>query len=79
MAINFGSGATLKDASPWLRDKAERHARILRVTECNSIIEGLPPFDDETRARIKAELSTIAAKLSPEPSGSLPTSGDSSG
>lgn len=77
--MNFGTGASLKDVSPWLRDQAERHARILRVTECNSVIEGLPSFDDDTRARIAAELSAIAADLSPEPSESPPASADSSG
>ena len=35
-------------------------------------------FDDDTRARIAAELSTIASDLSPEPSESLPASADSS-
>lgn len=65
MAIDFGSGPSLKDASPRLRNDAERHARILRVTECNSVIEGLPPFSDETRARIAAELKAIAAAPPP--------------
>ena len=79
MALDFGSGPTLKDASPWLRDTAERHARILRVTEINSVIEGLPPFTDETRARIAAELAAIASSLPPALPESLPTSADSSG
>ena len=61
MPIDFGSGPSLKDASPWLRNDAERHARILRVTECDSVIEGLPPFREDTRARIAVELTAIAA------------------
>jgi hypothetical protein len=78
MALNFGTGTRLIDASPWLRNQAERHERILRVAECNSVIEGLPPFQDETRARIAAELSAIAQALAPEPTGSPPPSDDSS-
>jgi hypothetical protein len=61
MTIDFGSGPSLKDAYARLRNDSERHARILRVAECNSIIEGLPPFSDETRACIAAELKAIAA------------------
>ncbi len=66
MPIDFGSGPSLKDASPWLQNDKERHARILQVTECDSVIEGLPPFRGETRARIAAELSAIAAAPPPE-------------
>lgn len=42
--MEFGKGPTLREACPWLRDDAERHARILDVVERNSVIEGLPPF-----------------------------------
>jgi hypothetical protein len=66
MTPDFGSGAPLKDASPWLQDDAVRHARILQVTECNSVIEGLPPFQDDSRERIAAELAAIAALHSQE-------------
>jgi len=78
MAINFGSGPSLKDASPWLRNTAERHARILRVTEINSVIEGLPPFTDETRAMIAAKLSAIDSDLAPQPIELSPASAGSS-
>lgn len=61
MSINFGTGPALKDACPWLKDDAERHARILRVAERNSVIEGLPPFQEEIRQRIAAQLSAIAS------------------
>ena len=61
MALYFGSGIPLKDASPWLRDDAERHTQILRVAEINSVIEGLPPFPKETRQRIAEELDAMAA------------------
>lgn len=61
MAIQFGSGPTLKDACPWLRDDETRHQRILDVTERNSVIEGLPPFQEETRRRLMAQLQVLAA------------------
>lgn len=60
MAIQFGTGPTLKDACPWLRDDVARHERILDVTERNSVIEGLPPFQEETRQRLKAQLEGLA-------------------
>ena len=47
---DFGKGPTLAEANPWLRDEAERIERILDVTERDSVIEGLPPFSEETRA-----------------------------
>ena len=56
-----GSGPTLIDSSPWLRDSAERHRRILDVTERNSVIEGLPPFTDETRRKILEELQVLSS------------------
>ncbi len=58
MAINFGTGLALKDASPWLQDDAERLRRILDVTERNSVIEGLPPLQEETRRSLLAELTS---------------------
>jgi hypothetical protein len=74
MPLNLGSGPALKDFSPWLRDESERHARILEVTERDSVIEGLPPFAAETRARIMAQLKAIVGR-SPAPAGS-PSSSD---
>jgi len=54
--IEFGLGPTLREASPWLCDDAERHARILDVVERNSVIEGLPAFSAEARQRILQQL-----------------------
>ncbi len=68
MAINFGSGVTLKDACPWLRDDARRHEEILDVTERNSIIESLPPFVEETRRQLREKLSAMSAQQ-PTPRG----------
>ena len=59
---DFGKGPTLKDACPYLQDDAERRERILDVTERDSIIEGLPPFREETRTQILRQLEAI-----PEP------------
>jgi hypothetical protein len=53
--IDFGKGPFLKDACPWLHDDAARKRLILDVVERNSVIEGLPPLDDKTRARLLGE------------------------
>jgi hypothetical protein len=66
MAIDFGTGPTLVDACPWLRDDAARCDSILDVTERNSVIEGLPPFQEETRRRLKEQLLALAPRQ-PEP------------
>lgn len=62
MTIQFGTGPTLKDACSWLRDDRARHERILDVAERNSVIEGLPPFQEETRRRLMVELQVLAAR-----------------
>jgi len=57
----FGTGTTLREACPWLRNDRERRERILEVTERNSVIEGLPPFREETRRRLIEQLKTMTA------------------
>ena len=57
---NFGRGPTLKEASPWLRDNDARIEQILAVTEINSVVEGLPPFQEETRERIRRRLTDLS-------------------
>lgn len=57
----FGTGKTLREASPFLRDDVQRHALILEVVERNSIIEGLPPFSEEFRNQLKKQLEAIVA------------------
>ncbi len=64
--IDFGKGPTLKDASPRLRDHHDRIERILTVTEINSVIEGLPPFTEETRERLRDRL-TRSSVPAPKP------------
>jgi hypothetical protein len=56
MAIIFGIGPTLREASPYLQDDTECVARILDVVERDSVIEGLPPFTPEFRERLRQEL-----------------------
>ncbi|QDT45194.1 hypothetical protein Pan241w_53130 [Gimesia alba] len=63
---SFGTGPTLREASPWLKDDAIRRARILEVTERNSVIEGLPPFTAETRSKIMQQLEAMSAS-EPQP------------
>ena len=63
---HFGTGPTLAESSPWLKNPEERHRRILDVTERNSVIEGLPPFTAETRERIAAQLRDVTSPA-PEP------------
>ena len=61
---DFGKGPTLKEASPHLRNDQAQLERILTVAETDSVIEGLPPFQEETRRQIRARLSQLA-ELSP--------------
>lgn len=56
MAIIFGTGPTLREASPYLQDDTECVTRILDVVERDSVIEGLPPFTPEFRERLRQEL-----------------------
>jgi hypothetical protein len=56
---DFGKGPTLKEGSPWLRNDQERIERILTVTETDSVIEGLPPFEEETRRQLRDRLSSL--------------------
>jgi hypothetical protein len=63
-----GNGPSLIDATPWLRDPAERHRRILDVVERDSVIEGLPRFTAQTRAEILDRLQQLASAAPvPEP------------
>jgi len=75
MSIDFGTGPTLKEGCPWLRDDGERHRRILDVTERNSVIEGLPPFTAEVRARLREHLLAISATR-PAPAEARPSLDD---
>ena len=56
---DFGRGPTLKEGSPWLQNDQERIERILTVAETDSVIEGLPPFQEETRERLRERLTSL--------------------
>lgn len=58
---NLGTGPTLREANPWLQDDAIRRERILDVTERNSVIEGLPPLQEETRLLIIQRMQAVLA------------------
>ena len=60
LSLYMGAGPTLLEACPWLQDDRIRHERILDVAERNSVIEGLPPFTNEFRDRLRAELRGLA-------------------
>jgi hypothetical protein len=62
--VNFGNGPTLKEAFPWLRDNEARIERILAVTEVNSVIEGLPPLQEDTRQKIRQHLNAMSVQAS---------------
>lgn len=66
----FGTGPTLREAHPWLQDDGHRRSRILDVVERNSVIEGLPPLDDETRERLPHGLEVTCVPPA-TPGGSL--------
>jgi hypothetical protein len=59
---SFGKGAVLKEAFPQFRDDESRIERVLAVAETDSVIEGLPPFDDETRNRLRQQLKDRSAR-----------------
>jgi hypothetical protein len=63
--IDFGKGPTLREACSWLQDDEERWSRILDAVERNSVIEGLPPFSEETRRQFLEELQRISPPLPP--------------
>jgi hypothetical protein len=54
---DFGKGPVLKEAAPELRDDKRRIERILTVAEIDSVSEGLPPFDEAMRDRLRRQLS----------------------
>ena len=60
--IEFGKGPLLKDVCPWLKDDGMRIERILAVTEVNSVIEGLPPLQEETRRRLRERLTNLSLR-----------------
>ena len=66
-----GKGPSLRETSPYLRDEAECIARIIDVAERNSMIEGLPPFDDALRDLVRRDLQELADTAYEQKSGTL--------
>ena len=62
-----GTGPTLREAYPYLRDDAECIARILDVSERNSMIGGRPAFDEALRLSIRCDLEVIFRGSAPAP------------
>ncbi|MGO8744548.1 MAG: hypothetical protein ACLQNE_01035 [Thermoguttaceae bacterium] len=54
---DFGKGPTLEQASPYLQERAAGTERILEAAERDSVIEGLPPFSEDFRQRLREELN----------------------
>jgi len=55
--MTFGKGLTLRQYSPFLRDKKERARRIVDAAERNSVIEGLPRFGKERKEHFMKKLT----------------------
>jgi hypothetical protein len=64
--VDFGKGPTLREACRWLQNDEERWNRILDAVERNSVIEGLPPFSEETRARFLEDHKRLSPPLRTE-------------
>ncbi|OGJ64073.1 hypothetical protein A3C37_01065 [Candidatus Peribacteria bacterium RIFCSPHIGHO2_02_FULL_53_20] len=48
--MTFGTGISLRQFSPQLRNDAMRHQIILDRVERDSVIEGLPRFNEKSKA-----------------------------
>ena len=57
--MTFGKGKTLRQSSRYLRTAKERGARIVDVTERNSVIEGLPRLSPQRRQRLLRKVRRI--------------------
>ena len=62
-----GTGPSLRESSPYLRDESQCIARILDVAERNSMIEGLPAFDEPLRQAIRHDLQAILSDSAAAP------------
>lgn len=56
VTMTFGTGVSLRQFSPYLRNDAARHQMILDRVERDSVIEGLPKFTKESRAECLNEI-----------------------
>jgi len=58
--MTFGRGTILGQHVKALRDPQKRRDVILDRTERNSVIEGLPKFDDNIRKSCEQKIATIS-------------------
>jgi hypothetical protein len=59
--MTFGTGTPLRQLSPVLRDPQQRRRLILDRVERDSVIEGLPRFDDSIRGACLREMEGVSA------------------
>lgn len=57
--MTFGTGKPLRQFSPILRDDKKRRELILDRVERNSVIEGLPKFDENIRQACLQEMEKV--------------------
>ncbi len=60
--MTFGTGISLRQFSPHLRNDAVRHQMILDRVERDSVIEGLPKFTKESRAECLSEIKKASKR-----------------
>ncbi len=60
--MTFGKGTILRQLSPKLRNAAIRQKIILDRAERNSVIEGLPPFTQQTTKECLKELAALGKR-----------------
>ncbi|MBU0766457.1 hypothetical protein KKF55_01570 [Patescibacteria group bacterium] len=58
--MTFGTGKPIRHFSKALRNTKKRRDIILDRTERNSVIEGLPKFDDGIRKSCEQKMDAIA-------------------
>ncbi len=60
--VTFGKGSILRQLSPKLRNTTTRQRIILDRAERNSVIEGLPPFTEQTKKECLKELNALGKR-----------------
>jgi len=58
--MTFGTGKPLRQLSPALRNTSQRRQLILDRVERDSVIEGLPKFDDDIRRDCLKEMERVS-------------------
>ncbi|TSC59980.1 MAG: hypothetical protein Greene041662_310 [Candidatus Peregrinibacteria bacterium Greene0416_62] len=58
--MTFGTGVSLRQFSTHLRNDAARHQIILDRVERDSVIEGLPRFNEKSRAEWLSAIKKVS-------------------